>query len=427
MSDDTTVPPATPAGEARPDASTDLGSARTESFASRPYVPMPAPEPTRAEQLGPPPPNDTIPPAPPAPAPPKRRRRRWILALTGVALLGLVAGLLVWAPWNQPPAAPAAVVATSRTATSVAVSWAASNGGDAPDHYLVLRDGTQVGSVPASRTSFTDNGLAPGTTHRYTIIAAAGGQRSGASIKAAVTTLTPSPVGLAVTQSTWTTTTLRWSPSPLGPVPSQYEIFRGASVVHAIPGTVDSYNITGLNPGTSYQYTVISIWKSAASAPSTALSASTLAPPLTNDVPVQLDTVSTPGQGASLQVGDHWSDNWQFTSDCAATRCTLTADAELAAPGFAPKPFTLTLNSSGGTYTGSTNAQVSMCSSSKVTNTITLSLAAKGAVTNGAWNAWKGTMKVSSPYTTVGNEYCPAQSWSFAVTGTRGASAPSVA
>jgi hypothetical protein len=424
MSDDTTVPPATPAGEARPDASTDLGSARTESFASRPYVPMPAPEPTRAEQLGPPPPNDAI---PPAPAPPKRRRRRWILALAGVVALGLVAGLLVWAPWNQPPAAPAAVAATSRTATSVLVSWSASHGGATPDHYLVMRDGIQVGSVPASRTSFTDNGLAPGTTHHYTIVAAAGAQRSGASIKAKVTTITPSPVELAVTKSTWTTVTFRWSPSPLGPAPSQYEIFNGAKVVSAIPGTADSYNVTGLTPGTSYRLTVTALWPTAASGPSVALSASTLAPPLNNDVPVQLDTVSTPGEGASLQVGDHWSDNWQFTPDCAATRCTLTADAELAAPGFAPKPFTLTLNSSGGTYTGSTNAQVSMCSSSKVTNTITLSIAAKGAVTNGAWNAWKGTMKVSSPYTTVGNEYCPAQSWSFAVTGTRGASAPSVA
>jgi hypothetical protein len=35
-----------------------------------------------------------------------------------------------------------------------------------------------------------------------------------------------------------------------------------------------------------------------------------------------------------------------------------------------------------------------------------VSIAAKGAVADGAWNAWTGTMKVSSPYTTVGSEYC---------------------
>jgi len=357
---------------------------------------------------------------PPVPAPPKRRRRRWILALAGVVTLGLVAGLLVWAPWNQPPAAPAAVVATSRTATSVAVSWSASNGGATPDRYLVLRDGTQVGSVPASQTSFTDNGLAPGTTHRYTIIAAAGGERSGASVKAEVTTITPSPVELAVAKSTWTTVTFRWSPSPLGPVPSQYEIYNGTAAIGTVPGTADSYDVTGLTPGTSYQYRVVAQWGNSASAPSEVLAVSTLAPPLNGDAPVQVDTVSTPGGGASLRVGDHWSDNWQFTPDCALTGCTLTADAALAAPGFAVQSFTVKLSSSGGKYTGSTHAQISTCSSVKMTNTVTLSITAKGAVANGAWSGWTGTMKVSSPYTTVGSEYCPAQSWSFAVTGTHG-------
>lgn len=420
MSEDTTVPQWPPAGQTRPEPT------RPEPIIPPPTVPLPAPEPTRVERLIPPPPVPPqagpapIGPVPPVPAPPKRRRRTWILALAGVVVLGLVAGLLVWAPWNQPPAAPAAVVATSRTATSVAVSWSASNGGATPDRYLVLRDGTQVGSVPASRTSFTDNGLAPGTTYQYTIVAAAGGQRSGASVKAAVTTITPSPVGLGVTKSTWTTVAFHWSPSPLGPVPDQYEIYSGASAVGTVPGTVDSYDATGLTPGDSYQYRVIARWGNSASGPSAALSASTLAPPLNGYVPVKVDTVSTPGQGSSLSVGDHWSDTWQFTPDCAATKCTLTANADLAAPGFAVKSFTMTLNSSGGKYAGSTTAQISTCSSVKVSNTVTLSIAAQGAVANGAWNAWTGTMKVSSPYTTVGSQYCPAQSWNFAVTGTHG-------
>lgn len=385
MSEDTTVPQWPPAGQTRPEPT------RPEPIIPPPTVPLPAPEPTRVERLIPPPPvppqagSAPIGPVPPVPAPPKRRRRTWILALAGVAVLGLMAGLLVWAPWNQPPAAPAAVVATSRTATSVAVSWSASNGGATPDRYLVLRDGTQVGSVPASRTSFTDNGLAPGTT-----------------------------------KSTWATVTFHWSPSPLGPVPDQYEIYSGASAVGTVPGTADSYDATGLTPGDSYQYRVIARWGNSASAPSAALSASTLAPPLNGYVPVKVDTVSTPGQGSSLSVGDHWSDTWQFTPDCAATKCTLTANADLAAPGFAVKSFTMTLNSSGGKYAGSTTAQISTCSSVKVTNTVTLSIAAQGAVANGAWNAWTGTMKVSSPYTTVGSEYCPAQNWNFAVTGTHG-------
>jgi hypothetical protein len=92
----------------------------------------------------------------------------------------------------------------------------------------------------------------------------------------------------------------------------------------------------------------------------------------------------------------------------------------LGGSGRRDESFTVTLNSSGGKYAGSTTAQISTCSSAKMTNTVTLSIAAQGAVANGAWNAWTGAMKVSSPYTTVGSQYCPARSWNFAVTGTHG-------
>jgi len=100
-------------------------------------------------QQPPPLPATALPSPPPRPGP---RRRRWTLVLTGVLSAGLAAGLVYWAPWHNPPAAPGAVVVTSGTATSALVSWARSTGGGAPDHYLVLRDGQQVGSsacVPA--------------------------------------------------------------------------------------------------------------------------------------------------------------------------------------------------------------------------------------------------------------------------------------
>jgi hypothetical protein len=345
----------------------------------------------------------------------------WPLALTGVLVFGLVAGLLIWAPWNtSPPGAPAAVVATSRTATSAVVSWAASKGGAIPDHYLVLRDGAQVGSVAAGQTSFTDNGLAPGTTHHYTIIAAAGTQRSSKSVAARVTTITPSPVGLTGVKATWTTVTFRWSPSPLGPAPAAYEIKGDDGTVATVSGTTNSYNLTGLAPGHSYQYQVIARWGNFSSDPSATVTVSTLAPPLNGKVPVNLNTVSTPGGGASLKVGDHWSDTWLFAPHCTASGCTMTAHADLAAPGFAVKAFTVGMHGSGGKYSGTTKAQISSCSTVKDTNTITMTITAKGAVTNGAWSTWRGTMKVNAPYTTVGDEYCPAQSWTFAVSGTHG-------
>ena len=138
-------------------------------------------------------------PSPPPSGPPRsgRRRKTWIIALSAVVVAGLVVGLIIWAPWHQVPVAPAAVHAQSPTATVVLVSWTPSQGGTTVDHYLILRDGKQVGSVSGSQMSYTDSGLAPGTVHEYTIVATSGTQRSSPSEAIEVTTLAPSPVGLA--------------------------------------------------------------------------------------------------------------------------------------------------------------------------------------------------------------------------------------
>jgi|SRR5271165_22223 len=368
------------------------------------------------------------PPAPPAPPPPPpsgsarpgRMRETWIISLSAVVVVGLAVGLVVWAPWHKVPVAPAAVHAQSPTATSVLVSWAPSQGGATIDFYLVLRDGRQVGDVPASQTSYTDTGLAPGTAHRYTIIAASGTQWSSPSLAVKVTTIAPSPVGLAVAQQTWTTVDVHWSPSPKGPVPDEYLIYSGGTSIATVPGTIDSYSVTGLTPGTAYQYQVAAKWGGRESRLSPALTATTLTPPLQGSVPVHVTTLSTPGSGASLNVGQKWNDTWTFSSACTGKRCTLTTHAEFAAPGFAAQPFTMTLSSSGSGYAGSTQADITKCGSINVKNTVTLNVTPdKGAVQNGGWNAWSGTMVLNSPYVTASSTtFCPAQSWHFAVTGT---------
>lgn len=368
--------------------------------------------------------------APPAPPPvgpphPKHRRGKWVLALAAVAVLGLVAGLLVWAPWHQDPVPPAAVHAQSPTATSVLVSWSPSKGGATIDRYLVLRDGAQVGSVPVTQTSYNDHGLAPGTRHQYTIIAVSGTQRSGPSVKAAATTITPSPVALTAGRATWTTVAFHWSPSPKGPVPDKYLIYSDGTSIATLPGTTSSYAITGLDPDTAFEVQVAAMWGTRASGLSPVLPLATLAPPLQGDMPVQVNTVSTPGEGASLNPGQKWSDTWGFTPGCTANGCTLKTDAQWAPPDYKTVPFTVTLTRSGAWYTGTTKAPISMCRSVTVQDTVTLRIAAdSGAVSNGAWNSWHGTWVVSTPYTTAdGGYYCPAQSWHFSISGTTGTQA----
>ena len=361
--------------------------------------------------------------APPAPpVGPMRRGPRhawWIFALIAVAVFALTAGIMVWAPWNTVPVAPAAVHGQSPTATSVRVHWARSEGGSAIDRYLILRDGAQVGWVPASQTSYVDKGLAPGTTHRYKIIAVSGTQRSQPSVSVVVRTITPSPVGLAADAATWATATFHWSRPPNSPVPDRYVIVRDGVTGASVPGTTTSYTATGLDLATNHQYQVAAMWGHQRSGLSSGLVMTTLAPPLQGSVPVRVKTLSTPGGTASLSVGQAWSDTWTFNPNCTAHRCTLNTDAWITPPNFTAEPFTVTLTNSGAAYKGSTKASITKCGSVNVRDTVTLRIAADNdAVHNGAWNSWHGTMMLSSPYVPAGgNSYCPAQAWNFSLSG----------
>ena len=104
------------------------------------------------------------------------------------------------------------------------LSWPAPNGGATPDHYVILRDGAQLAEVPGDERSWTNTGLRPGDKFRYEVATRGGGWQSGPSPVAEVTTIAPSPVGLKVA-STYTSATLTWKPSPLGPAPDKYVVY----------------------------------------------------------------------------------------------------------------------------------------------------------------------------------------------------------
>ena len=347
--------------------------------------------------------------------------RAKVISVAAVVVAGLIAGLVAWSPWKPNP--PAHVHATSPTATSALVSWQAASGIIAgPRSYLVLRDGKQVGSVPASATSWTDHGLIPGVTYRYAVVAA-GLVRSAPSASASVTTITPSPVRLTE-RATHTTVDLHWSPSPLGPAPDHYVISNGTTVVATLPGTTTSYTDTGLAPGTPFQYTAVAQWGGYFSGPSPAANGATVAAPLSSSVPVHVDTTSSPGAAwGPVVAGYHWTDTWDAMPSCTSGDCTMKVTIAASPPSDAYQytPFPMTLNPSGTGYSGTAEAQVTGCKLTQsvipVTDTITLTLTpVKGRVDNGAWGAWTGTMVMSAPYLAEGNEYCPSGSWTFAVT-----------
>ncbi|HUN34585.1 MAG TPA: fibronectin type III domain-containing protein [Trebonia sp.] len=366
-------------------------------------------------------------PAPPAsslPSVPRRRRppkpsRRLVIATCGVVAAGLVAGLLVWAPWNPAPNPPASVSAQSKTATTVTVSWPAASGGAKPASYLVLRDGKQAGQVPASETSWTDHGLAPGTTHRYTVETVGGGQTSGASVIATVTTLAPSPVGLSVTAN-YSQATLQWKPSPLGPTPSGYTIYNGSTEVMNLPGTTTSYTDGGQQPGSPYKYSVVAQWGSHKSRPSATAAGAVLSPPLNSNVQVQVTPTYIPSGATGATVGRGYGYSWSFDPICEVKACTMTVDAEIPTTGGKYFPFEVAMVGDGAGYSGSfTKAKLTECSSVQVSGTITVTLTPEqGQISNGAWGGWTGKVVLSTPYTSVGGgSYCPASDWNFSLSG----------
>jgi hypothetical protein len=121
-----------------------------------------------------------------------------------VVVLGLIAGLLIWAPWKSPPLLrPTGLAAGPSTTSSVTFRWARPATGPLPDRYVILHDGQKAGSVPGTATSYRGTGLAPATAYRYRVAAERGGKRSVPSSVIVVTTATP-PVSAARLQGPWT-------------------------------------------------------------------------------------------------------------------------------------------------------------------------------------------------------------------------------
>jgi len=151
-----------------------------------------------------------------APATPRRRRRWVVVLLAAVVVLGLAAGLVVWAPWTPPPVLrPTGLVAGPSTANSVAFHWSRPRTGPLPDKYLIIGMQTAGGSVPGTVTSYRQTGLTPATPYQYRVVAVRGGKRSPQSALVTVRTLTP-PVSQARLQGSWSVYARTIGPAPSG-------------------------------------------------------------------------------------------------------------------------------------------------------------------------------------------------------------------
>ncbi len=168
---------------------------------------------------------------------------------------------------TQPPTAPSALAASGTTTTSVSLSWNASTDNVGVSGYRIFQGANQIGTVSGSTLNYTVTGLTANTTYNFAVRAFdAAGNVSANSNSISVTTLAPSgpdtqaptaPGGLHVMGApTSSSIMLMWNPSTDNVGVTGYRIYQGSNLVTTVSGTATSYTVTGLNPSTTYSFSV---------------------------------------------------------------------------------------------------------------------------------------------------------------------------
>jgi chitinase len=117
---------------------------------------------------------------------------------------------------------------------------------------------SQIGTS-TTNTSLTISGLTPNQSQTYYLKAVGSGGTSPYAPITATTEGPQPPINFRMTGLTSTTISLAWDPNP-GPVPSaSYEIWGWYDLYYTVYGmgiTNTSFTMTGLTPGTSYQWEI---------------------------------------------------------------------------------------------------------------------------------------------------------------------------
>jgi chitodextrinase len=169
---------------------------------------------------------------------------------------------------TQAPSTPGSLVA-SPTATSVSLTWSASNDNVGVAGYRITRDGTQVATV--SSTSWTDSGLPSGTSFGYTVVAYDAAGNTSGSASASATTLTvaaPTAPVLSVTLNRKNQPRLSWTASTSSVTLGGYRVYRNGVLVATTSKRTRSWTDTSAGTGTLQYYVVAYTTAGTLSAPS---------------------------------------------------------------------------------------------------------------------------------------------------------------
>lgn len=187
-------------------------------------------------------------------------------------------------PDTQAPSSPTDLNASALTQSSVTISWTASTDNIAVTGYDIYRDGVKLNVTPISGTNYNVTGLQASTSYNFYVQARdAAGNISTAS--ASLNVMTPDtqaptvPSNLVVSNLNPTSFTLSWSASTDNVIVAGYDLYQDNIKINSQLITNTTFNISGLNASTSYQFYVKAYDAVDNSTSSSVLTVTTPAPP----------------------------------------------------------------------------------------------------------------------------------------------------
>jgi parallel beta-helix repeat protein len=233
-------------------------------------------------------------------------------------------------PDTQAPTSPTGFTLTSRTTSSLSLTWAPSTDNVGIAGYGVYKAGTRVGT--ASSTNYTVTGLTCGTSYTIGVDAydAAGNRSTQATTTMATSscpdTQAPSaPTNPSPSGATQTSINLSWAPSSDNVGVAGYNVYANGTQVASTAET--SYTVNNLTCGTSYTLAVEAYDGAGNRSPQASATASTsiCAAPVSSCTGVSIDT--------STDLVQAVSNNLAGTTFCIKTGVHRVSAPVLLKPG----------------------------------------------------------------------------------------------